>query len=62
MECRMYEINFLISLGWAERELLHNTSLSLALGRPRLYLLPTLLRKIKRVSFIFNEIVGTAHF
>ena len=34
MECRIYEINFLISLGWAERELLHNTSLSLALGRP----------------------------
>ena len=39
MEYQMNEINFLIF--WAERELLHSTSLSLALGRPRL-LLPTL--------------------
>ena len=45
MEYQMNEINFLIF--GAERELLHSTSLSLALGRPRLFLptcllLPTL--------------------
>ena len=28
MECRMHEINFLISLAWVKRELLHSTSLS----------------------------------
>ena len=41
MESRMNEVNFLISLLWAERELLHSTSLPLALDRPRLYV-PTL--------------------
>ena len=30
-------IYFLISEAWAERDLLHSTSLSLALDRPRLY-------------------------
>ena len=38
MEYQMNEINFLISVAWAEHELLHSTSLSLALGRPPLYL------------------------
>ena len=37
MEYHMTEINFLISVAWAERELLHSTSLSLAMGRPHLY-------------------------
>ena len=43
MEYQMNKINFLISVAWAERELLRRTSLSLALDRARLYiLLPTL--------------------
>ena len=41
MEYQMNVINFLISGALAESELLNSTSLSLAMGRPRL-LLPTL--------------------
>ena len=44
MEYQMDEINIEMIFGaWVERELLHSTSLSLELYRPRLYLfLPTL--------------------
>ena len=38
-KAKWLEINFLISEAWAERDLLHSSSLSLALDRPRLYLL-----------------------
>ena len=37
----------MISVAWAERELLHSTSLSLALGCPRLYLLSLTLEKLE---------------
>ena len=36
-KAKWLEINFLISEAWAERDLLHSTSLSSALYRPRLY-------------------------
>lgn len=42
MGYQINEVNIEISLTWPERELFHSTSLSLALGRPRPYLLPTL--------------------
>ena len=50
----MNEINFLISLAWAEHELLHSTSLSLALSRPRLYLLPPTLEKSENKFRLFD--------
>ena len=37
-KAKCLENNFLISEAWAERDLLHSTSLSWALDRPRLYL------------------------
>ena len=38
-KAKWLEINFLISEAWAERDLLHSTSLFLTLDRTRLYLL-----------------------
>ena len=47
MEYQMNEINSLIFVAWVERELLHSTSLHLALGRSRLYLLLPTLEKLE---------------
>ena len=54
MEYQMNEINFLISVAWAERELLHSTSSSLALDRPRLYLLLPMLEKLENQFRLFD--------
>ena len=48
-------INFLISEVWAERDLLHSTSLSLALDRPRLYLLLPTPKPVKETPDLSAE-------
>ena len=54
MQYQMNEIIFLISVAWAGRELLHSTFPSLALDRPRLYLLLPTLEKLENQFRFFD--------